>query len=283
MSTSPSLVKTLSFNLMKIKLLSDLHLEFGGMDPGSGDVLILAGDIVNVKEMHEGTPQGKYYLKFLEKCANNYNRVFMVLGNHEFYFGSLDNTASRLKTLIDVKDSNITLLDNECVTYEGVNFIGGTMWTNYDCENEDKMFIGLKAMTDYHVIEQEDGKLLPSTTVKMHKETLEYFNSKLRELDGPTVVITHHAPHPTSLSGDYVDDNLSAAYHSDLNEFIGTHKDNIEVWCHGHIHHTNDYNVAGVRILSNPRGYKNYNENPDFNPDFEWTVGEVAQPKPAEV
>ena len=112
---------------MNIKLMSDLHLEFGGMDPGKGDVLILAGDIVNVKEMTDGTPQGKYYLNFLERCANNYNRVFMVLGNHEHYFGTLNKTASRLKELIDVKDSNITLLDNECVEYEGVNFVGYTL------------------------------------------------------------------------------------------------------------------------------------------------------------
>ena len=65
---------------MNIRLYSDCHLEFGGMDTGTGDVLILAGDIVNVSEMVEGTPQGKYYLNWLERCANSYNKVFMVLG-----------------------------------------------------------------------------------------------------------------------------------------------------------------------------------------------------------
>lgn len=271
---------------MKIKLLSDIHLEFGGFDAGSGDVLILAGDIVNVKEMTEGTPQGKYYIKFLEDCANNYNKVFMVCGNHEHYGGNIDKTVERLRKITDVEDSNITILDNSCETYEGVNFIGATMWTNYDCGNAAKMKVALKAMTDYYVIEEGDPaeKLVPSVTIKKHEETLEYFNQQLRELDGPTVVITHHAPHEQSLSGDYVNDDLSAAYYSDLNEFIGTHKDNITTWCHGHIHHTNDYNVAGVRILSNPRGYAKYNENDDFNPDFEFsvTVQEVAQESPVE-
>ena len=77
--------------------------------------------------------------------------------------------------------------------------------------------------------------------------------------------------------------NITTQYAED--EFIGTHKDNITTWCHGHIHHTNDYNVAGVRILSNPRGYAKYNENPDFNPEFEFelgTVQEVAQEVPVE-
>ena len=266
---------------MKIKLLSDLHLEFGGMDPGEGEVLILAGDIVNVKEMTDGTPQGKYYISFLEKCANNYKKVFIVCGNHEYYGGRLDKTVDKLREITDVKDSTITVLDNSVETYEGVNFIGGTLWTNYDCEDVGKMHTAKKAMTDYYVIDiNENGdKLLPSDTIAKHKETLEYLNQQLRELDGPTVVVTHHAPHEQSLSGDYVNDELSAAYYSDLNEFIGTHKDNITAWCHGHIHHTNDYNVAGVRILSNPRGYAKYNENPDFNKDFEFdvTVKELAQ------
>lgn len=266
---------------MKIKLLSDVHLEFGGMPTGEGDVLILAGDIVNVKEMKDETPQGKYFTQWLEDCANNYKKVFMVLGNHEHYGGNIDKTAEHLQKILDVPDCNITLLNNSYEEYEGINFIGGTLWTNYDNENYDKMLVAKKAMSDYYVIDVgEPGspdvdKLLPSDTVKRHNETLEYLDKTLPTLKGDTVVITHHAPHKTSLSGDYVDDEISAAYYSDLEDFILKHGPTY--WCHGHIHHTNDYNVGGTRIMSNPRGYRKYNENPDFNPDFEWTVGEVAQ------
>ena len=44
---------------MKIKVLSDIHLEFGGFDAGKGDVLILAGDIVNVSEINKIEKFGK--------------------------------------------------------------------------------------------------------------------------------------------------------------------------------------------------------------------------------
>lgn len=259
---------------MKIKLLSDLHLEFGNFDAGEGDVLILAGDIVNVKEMTEGTPQGKYYISFLEKCANNYNKVFLVLGNHESYGGNVDKTVKKLREITDVEGSTITVLDNSVETYEGVNFIGATLWTNYDEGNASKMQTAKKAMTDYYVITEGDPEepLVPSVTIKKHDETIAYLTETLPTLEGQTVVITHHAPHPQSLSGDYVDDNLSAAYHSDLTTFIENNKESIQYWCHGHIHHTNDYNVSGVRVLSNPRGYAKYNENPDFNPEFEFEI-----------
>ena len=271
---------------MKVKLLSDLHLEFGGFDPGEGDVLILAGDIINVKELRQQSPQGKYYKEFLEKCANNYNKVFYVCGNHEYYFNHLDKTHKHLLEVTDVEGSTITVLNNSVETYEGVNFIGATMWTNYDNENYDKMKLGLDAMTDYHVIEEgeESTKLLPSSTVREHNKTIEYLENTLPTLTGETVVITHHAPHATSLSGDYVGNELAAAYHSDLEDFILKHGP--EYWCHGHIHHTNDYYVGSTRILSNPRGYAKYNENPDFNKEFEFEVGvpvkEVAQEVPVE-
>ena len=70
---------------MKIKLLSDLHLEFGNFDAGEGDVLILAGDIVNVKEMTEGTPQGKYYIPFLEKCLQLPSFQYLLLLHEDIH------------------------------------------------------------------------------------------------------------------------------------------------------------------------------------------------------
>ena len=97
----------------------------------------------------------------------------------------------------------------------------------------------------------------------------------MKNTTGPVCVITHHAPHSKSLSGDYVDDELAPAYYSDLSAFIQAHS--IDVWCHGHIHHTNDYTVDNTRVLSNPRGYRKYNENPDFDPDFTFELGPVQK------
>ena len=261
---------------MKIKLLSDLHLEFGSFDAGEGEVLILAGDIVNVKEMQNDSPQGKYYVKFLEKCANSYKKVFMVLGNHEHYFNDIEKTAKALKEYIDVEGSNITLLDNSKEEFNGVTFVGCTLWTDYDKENPDAKLAGLNAMTDYHVIEEgELGKLVPNSVIERHKDSVAYLDEELKSLSGPVVVVTHHAPHSTSLSGDYVDSELAPAYYSDMTSFIESH--DIDVWCHGHIHHTNDYTISNTRVLSNPRGYRKYNENPDFEPEFEFELGPVLE------
>ncbi len=60
---------------MKIRLYSDLHLEFGPFDPpdAAADLVVLAGDI------HVGVKGVEWALEQKFGCP-----VLYVLGNHEF-------------------------------------------------------------------------------------------------------------------------------------------------------------------------------------------------------
>jgi Icc-related predicted phosphoesterase len=87
---------------------------------------------------------------------------------------------------------------------------------------------------------------------------------------GPTVVVTHHAPHPQSLHPQHQDDLLSAAYVSDLGELI--ERGRPELWVHGHVHANCDYTVGSTRIVCNPHGY--VRENSNFDPALVIEVGE---------
>ena len=75
--------------MMKIKLLSDLHLEhsYPGQyfDPGTGDVLVLAGDIFNAHHLKKNGYLNELYRKFIKDCSDNYEHVFYVTGNHEYF------------------------------------------------------------------------------------------------------------------------------------------------------------------------------------------------------
>ena len=68
---------------------------------------------------------------------------------------------------------------------------------------------------------------------------------------GPTVVVTHHAPHPRSLMAPM--DSLNPCYASDLTWMVAKHAP--VLWVHGHCHVPSDYTVEGTRIIANPRGY----------------------------
>ena len=84
---------------MKLRVISDVHLEFGEYDPGKGDVLILAGDICDaIAYVHRcDEDYKKRYDEFFTKCVENYNKVFYVMGNHEHYNCRFDETAEILR------------------------------------------------------------------------------------------------------------------------------------------------------------------------------------------
>ena len=87
--------------------------------------------------------------------------------------------------------------------------------------------------------------------------------------DGPTVVVTHHAPAWASVAERYRTDRVTAAYASDLSALILATQP--ALWVHGHIHTPSDYRMGATRVICNPHGYGR--ENPDFDPAL---VVEVA-------
>lgn len=256
-------------NLMKITLLSDLHLNFGGLkvtNNQEADVLVLAGDILEIADVVEQTPIGKYYVKFLKDCGKKFKKVFYVMGNHEHYFSDITTAVDKLKPYLP---KNVTVLDDNSEYYEGVHFVGSTLWTNMNHENPHVINYIESQMNDYRCIKNEDfGFLTAEMVLDLHDKAVKWLDQVLPTLkQGPIVVVTHHAPHINSLSKEY-NYELSAAYATDLTELIGKHQP--QYWLHGHIHASRDYQVGETRIVSNPRGYNNYGENPDF--DVELTI-----------
>jgi len=44
------------------------------------------------------------------------------------------------------------------------------------------------------------------------------------------------------------------------------------MWCHGHIHESSRYMLGECMVVSNPRGYYDYEENLGFDNEFEMTL-----------
>ena len=237
---------------MKVRLLSDVHLEFGDYDPGQGDVLVLAGDIC-VAESYEN------YHDFFVKCVENYNKVFYILGNHEHYHSTWGEAFWKLH---DNLPKEVTLLNNTAVQYEGVNFVGATLWTNFNNMNLEDMDRARACMNDYHMVEGND----PTETLSEHLFTREWFEQALPTLNGPVFMITHHAPSFLSVKGRYV--GSEPFYASDMSSLIHANP-NVRWWAHGHVHESSDYYINNCRVITNPRGYHGVEENRNFDPNFE--------------
>ena len=257
---------------MKISLVSDLHLDFASVQLPGGEVLILAGDICEYRSFKKELPS---VVNFFKNECPKYEQVFMVMGNHEHYRYRLDKT---YESLVELLPANVRLLENETVDYQGVVFMGATLWTDLD-GNSPIATIALKhGMNDYRAIENyysDTGfyhKLTPEYTYRLHNNTLDYFRASLAEYQSrPVVVITHHAPSYQSIHERYLGDGMNAGYASNLDEFILDHPQ-IKYWLHGHTHTAFDYQVGSTRVLCNPRGYYPHEPDTGFNPDLTFEV-----------
>ena len=167
---------------MKITLYSDLHLEFGSFEPSEGEVCVLAGDICLAEDI-----TNPVYLKFFRQVSERFDKVFYVLGNHEHYYWDFNLTEGSIRRHLP---QNITLLQNEFELYEGVHFIGATMWTDFHNANQAEMLDAQLAMSDYKIIHDGEELLAPHTTLQSHDDTIHWFNQVLPTLRGKKVIVT---------------------------------------------------------------------------------------------
>jgi hypothetical protein len=250
---------------MKIQYMSDLHLEFGRMElpPKTGDVLVLAGDILVADHLRksEASPLSRHagdYDHFMEYVERTWSHVLFVCGNHEHYKGDVRNSLG----LIRARYPFLVTMENELVLLGGVRFYGGTCWTDFDRGSPITMSAAQYGMNDFRIIKNGTNKLRPEYAAMIHAD----FKIGLEKAK-PDVVISHHAPSFESISPEYVNDSLNGAYASELD--MGTAK----LWIHGHIHANNDYMKGDCRVVSNPRGYYNYAENRGFDPGAHVVLG----------
>jgi Icc-related predicted phosphoesterase len=239
---------------MKIRLLSDLHLEHSHRHPPfvlpfiDADVVVLAGDIDNdtrAIDWAEAT--------FPDKT------VLYVPGNHEYYEADLRAAAVALRARAQ-RSANVRLLDNDERIIDGVRFLGSTLWTDFALlgrQNIDlAMAESVRQVADFRKIRMGPDFLTPQQTVALHRDATAFLQARLEApFSGKTVVVTHHAPHPGSVHPRWGGSLVNAAFVSDLTRLMGKSV----LWFHGHVHDSFDFAVSGTRVLANPMGYRTSN------------------------
>jgi len=268
---------------MKVLILSDLHLEFAPFEPAPDlefDVVVLAGDIHSPAK------------RAVQWAADRFRGkpVIYLLGNHEYYDGRLDTTLTEARR--EAEGTNVHLLDGDEVVIAGVRFLGATLWTDFELAIETPeglvsdaaraMKMATNLLNDYTLIRAPDESAEPGTwrhnqgrklqaqdTLRIHQAQRAWLRDKLSEpFNGPTVVVTHHAPHRSSLAQRYANDWASGAFITELSDAFF---DVPALWIHGHTHQQFDYRVRSCRVVSNPRGYVNWSgkiENKAFDPEL---------------
>jgi len=282
---------------MRIKLVSDLHLEFSDINiqnDNNYDVLILGGDIMIAQDLHDhpelvntsdqraiaaGTGLGRRqeraqrFRDFLKRCSFQFPHVIYIMGNHEFYNGKFYAGIDYMRDEV-AKFPNIYMLEQDTKIIDDVVFVGGTLWTDMNKRDPLTMHAIEGMMNDFRIIRNDYRSYAPMSALDVavrHDKTLQYIKLILdQNKDKKCVVVGHHSPSFQSVHEIYKDQTLmNGGYSSDLSEFILDHPQ-IVLWTHGHTHHPFDYVIGETRVVCNPRGYESdgYSEDSGWDPDI---------------
>ena len=293
---------------MKIAICSDVHLEFGPIvleNTQHADVLVLSGDICTACDLRVtdgilSSAKTDRYLDFFHTCSANFPHVIYIMGNHEHYHGDFATSIIDLKHALKHL-SNLHILDKEVWELDDHVFIGGTLWTDMNGEDEMTMNHVSRRMNDfqicknslrtvnfrtqeptldengvhkidangtplYHaVFKTRDAYLSPQDAVVDHKAMLKVIEDTYNDVPPwkTVIVCSHHAPSKGSEHPRYKHDQLmNGAYNSKLDQFI-MDRPGIKLWTHGHTHEDFDYMIKQCRVVCNPRGYINYEDRAD--------------------
>jgi len=234
---------------VRLHVISDLHVEFGAFELPmvDADAVVLAGDI----------GLGTEGVSLARRWSAD-RPVLFVAGNHEYYRHALPALIGELRAA--AAGSPVRVLENDELVLNGVRFLGCTLWSDFlaagSGELERSMAVCGRLLNDYEVITwSEEGRTLrPGDTRLLHAASRRWLAQRLAvSYDGPTVVITHHAPLVPAPPASPVHRALVGAFASDLTELMG--RDRVAMWIYGHSHRTADLEIAGTRVVSNPRGY----------------------------
>ncbi|PKS13313.1 hypothetical protein jhhlp_000084 [Lomentospora prolificans] len=146
---------------IQIQLLSDIHLEIASQYttysfPHTAPYLLLAGDVGNLVHYAD-------YLAFLKSLTPHYSRVFLLLGNHDFYGLTYEATldaAARITAEPDLH-GKVTLLHRTRWDDpdSDLTILGCTLWSRVPAKAGDTVFY---RVSDYLQIKE--------WTVEKHNE-----------------------------------------------------------------------------------------------------------------
>ncbi|HMN92682.1 MAG TPA: metallophosphoesterase [Hydrogenophaga sp.] len=265
---------------MHIQLLSDLHLEANPhfvAEPAPGaDLLVLAGDIGSYQRRPDGRvmPEPDWGLRRFSPLPQHAGwpvPVVFVPGNHEYDAIDVEAAHQALRSACD--RLGIAWLEREQLVVQGVRLLGTTLWADYDA-----------------LVRPEDP---PAAVLRQREKAFRAANFYLRKMDsrwrgrlfdaqamrdwglacqdwlrtalssgfaGPTVVITHFAPTLHSADPRYGLVPGTAGFCNTLDDLLTQ----ADLWLHGHLHCPVDVQVGRCRIVANPLGYAEKDEQHGF-------------------
>lgn len=161
--------------------------------PNHSPYLALLGNI-----SHPHSPKTS---QFLEYCSKSWNRVFWVAGPHELGHSGYTPHGSTFRDNMDAmerlvsKYPNIQIMNHSKVYLENIQVLGTTLWTPVWGHRVEEKY----KQPEFQSIQKYNQPISPVDLSEWNQEDITFLTTNLQN-DIPTVVLTHHLPHPSLLS-----------------------------------------------------------------------------------
>ena len=242
---------------MRIQYVNDLHMECGHTPElhrvAGAEVLTVAGDLINWKQRERGE-------EWLLNEARHFEKVYYVLGNHEYY-GANNFDEVELwwikregKWPRNVHFLALGLFD----IFRNVMFTGETLWTQ-TTPAEEYMFPFV--MNDAAACPGLNAQRL-NLVNKRAREAIETNVQLGQNMGYKTFVLTHHLPTEAITAPQWKGDKWNCFF---ANKPGWAEELDADFWHFGHTHDTIDAVHCGTRYVCNPYGYHGYATNREYD------------------
>ncbi len=149
-----------------------------------------------------GSPFSPRTHEFLDYCSQSWDRVFWIPGPHELGYSSNYPSYTSFRDNLDCMENlaarkkSLTILNQGSTTIENVQIVGASLWTPVHPYRVEGKY---QQPEFYQIQKYGTTKLSPIDLSDWHSEDISFVKEKL-ETNTPTIVLTHHLPHPSLLS-----------------------------------------------------------------------------------
>jgi len=235
---------------MKIKVISDLHLEFGNiyMIPefvsGDYDILVIAGDVSDSNSC----------MRCLHKIDKEVNKpVLFIPGNHEYYHATKTYIDEELKSH---QFKNVIVLNDAIIKIDDIVFIGGTAYWNTGITSYH-----MRCLTDFTVVYDI---MTADAGMQWGRKTMKFFEDSLKKYkDERVICISHNMPSMKCISPEFQKSDINECFANNYDDMIEEYSP--EYWICGHTHDSIDMNLYDTKVVCNPYGYHRHALNKDFD------------------
>jgi hypothetical protein len=263
---------------MQFDLISDIYVDELKVDlttflAKKSTTLIIAG---NVGRAQGPSHNWEKMIAFLTVCCSNYNQVFYVLGDHEYYCEekvAMDVVLFKIKSL-EKLFVNLKILENEYVVLKEkeVVLFGATLWSDIPTST----FPSNMPMYTFNNITASYSNITHAMWMKKHYESIVAMEAAIdiaKMMNYQIVIVTHYAPiindalNPKhhgvteNATSEKAMGEVHSMYYTDLSRYF--HK--VDAWVFGHTGWNCNIQKDRCRLVSNQYSTKdgpNYNHTP---------------------